>query len=70
METSSLPAKGCTIYTYMLRPLREDSLSCHTCCDPGPFFWSHPKDCLILIAFCDKPMVLRTYSNNPDPNDK
>ena len=40
METSSLPAKGCTIKTYMLRPLGEDSLSCHTCCDPGPFLES------------------------------
>jgi hypothetical protein len=48
METTPLQVKGCKMYVYAWRswPLsREESLSCHTCCDTGPrFFRSHPKD--------------------------
>jgi hypothetical protein len=48
--------------------LRAGSLSCHTCCDTGPwFFWSHPKDRPIQSPLTTRMGMRRTYSN-PDPH--
>jgi hypothetical protein len=48
MERSTLPVKGWNLRYMLGTPgffSREGSLSCHTCCDMGPrFFSSHPKD--------------------------
>jgi hypothetical protein len=48
---------------------REGSLSCHTCCDTGPwFFRSHPKVRPILSPFTTHKGMWRIYSY-PDPHE-
>jgi hypothetical protein len=47
---------------------REESLSCHTCCDTGPqFFLSHPKDHPIQSPLTTRMGMWKTYSY-PDPH--
>jgi hypothetical protein len=69
IETSPLPVKGCKILAYARRsgPLnREGFLSCHACCNTGPwFFRSHPKDRPIQWPLTTRMGMRKTYSN-PD----
>jgi hypothetical protein len=71
METSPLPVKGYKIYAYAQHsgPLsREGSLSCHTCCDTGSwFFQSNPKDHPIQSPLLKHNGVWMIYSN-PNPH--
>jgi hypothetical protein len=47
---------------------REESLSCHTCCDTEPrFFRSHSKDRPIYSPLTTRKGMRRTYFN-PDPH--
>jgi hypothetical protein len=71
METSPLLVKGCKIQAYAQSsgPLsRQESLSCHTCCDMGPwFFRSLPKNRPIHSPLMTHNGMWRIYSN-PDPH--
>jgi hypothetical protein len=68
MEMSPLPVKGCKIYIYARRSgpwSREESLSCHICCDMGPrFFWFHPKDRPIQSLLKTRKEMPRTHRNH------
>jgi hypothetical protein len=67
MEMSPLPVKGCKIEADARRsgPLsREGSLSCHTCCDMGPWFYpSLSKDHSIQLPLMTHKGKWSIYSN-------